>query len=93
MKGQGGFCWLRALRLMGGVLQSLVSRHQLSGGVGGSSSAPEDPEISCLVLDDRERKFILGDVAGEINHDTGDQVLRHAIASGQPVDPRNKVVE
>ena len=33
-----------------------------------------------------------GTVAGEINHDTGDQVLRHAIAGGQPIDPRDEVV-
>ena len=34
-----------------------------------------------------------GHVTGEIDHDTGDQVLCHAIAGGQPVDPRNEVVE
>lgn len=34
-----------------------------------------------------------GDVAGEIDHDTGDQVLSHAIAGGQPIDPSDEVVE
>ena len=34
-----------------------------------------------------------GHVTGEIDHDTGDQVLRHTITGGQPVDPRNEVVE
>lgn len=34
-----------------------------------------------------------GHVASEIDHDTGDEVLRHAIASGQPIDPRDEIVK